>query len=217
MREDFLYFLWKFQLFEHRGLTTQCGQPVQIKKIGFQNHDAGPDFSAAQLIIGDMEWFGNVEMHVKSSEWFAHKHQHDAAYDSVVLHIVWKYNMPVTDTEGREIPTIALASLTDEKYLSNYKLLSQSLVEIPCQKKLIETPSIYLSSEIDQQLLHRLERKTEKWKNHHTGELKVIFYELLAQSFGFKVNAEVFHQVSRQLPLSVLLKHRSNLFQLEAL
>ena len=217
MREDFLYFLWKFQLFEHRGLTTQCGQPVQIKKIGFQNHDAGPDFSAAQLIIGDMEWFGNVEMHTKSSEWFIHKHQHDAAYDSVVLHIVWKYNMPVTDSKGREIPTIELAPLTNNKYLSNYEVLNQSLVEIPCQERLAEIPSIYLKTELDDQVIHRLERKTDKWKTNKTGELKTLFYELLAQSFGFKVNTEAFYKVAQQLPLSIILKHRSNLFQLEAL
>ena len=217
MKEDFLYFLWKYQLFEHHNLETQCGLAVQVKKPGFQNFDSGPDFSSAHLVIDEVEWFGNVEMHIKSSEWFAHSHQHDEAYDSVVLHIVWNYNIPVTDSKGREIPTISLSKLPQDKYLANYEQLSQSLVEIPCQVQLLSVPSIYLKSELEERLIHRLERKTERWKDYKVGELKTMFYELLAQSFGFKVNADPFLQVAQQLPLSIVLKHRSSVKQLEAL
>ncbi len=217
MKEDFIYFLWKFQLFEHTDLRTHCGKSVQIKKAGFQNNNSGPDFSDARVVIDGMEWCGNVEIHVKSSDWFEHKHQHDKAYDSVVLHVVWNYNIPITDTTGREIPTIALAPLTEEKYVTNYAILNQSLTSIPCHKKLSQTPDIYLKAELDSQIVHRLDRKTEKWKTNKTGELKTIFYELLAQSFGFKVNAEAFLNMAQQMPLAVLLKHRMNIAQLESL
>lgn len=217
MKEDFLYFLWKYQLFDHQELQTQCGLTIQIKKTGYQNFDAGPDFSAAHLVLDSLEWFGNVEMHVKSSEWFEHGHQNDQAYDSVVLHVVWDYNIPVIDSSGREIPTLALAKLTEAKYLTNYEQLNKALVEIPCQKRLLSVPSIYLKSELEQQLINRLERKTVPWTAHQVGELKIVFYELLAQSFGFKVNADPFRQVAEQLPLSIVLKHRGNLQQLESL
>ena len=130
---------------------------------------------------------------------------------------MWNYNIPVTDSKGREIPTIALSKLTQDKYLANYEQLSQSLVEIPCQVQLLSVPSIYLKSELEERLIHRLERKTERWKDYKVGELKTMFYELLAQSFGFKVNAAPFLQVAQQLPLSIVLKHRSSVKQLEAL
>ena len=87
MKEDFLYFLWKFQLFNHQDLQTVCGKSITIKKTGFQNHNSGPDFSEAHLTIDDLEWFGNVEMHIKSSDWFEHKHHHDNNYDTVCLTI----------------------------------------------------------------------------------------------------------------------------------
>jgi len=217
MKEDFLYFLWKFQLFEHNSLETQCGLPVLIKKTGFQNNDSGPDFSNSQLSIGEVDWYGNVEMHIKSSDWFTHKHQYDAAYDTVILHVVWECNMPITDTKGRVIPTIELSKLANPKYLINYKTLNQSSVEVSCQEKINVVPTIYLNEELEQQLLHRLSRKTELWSTSRTGELKVVFFELLAQSFGFKVNSDAFLQVAQQLPLSILLKHRNNLLQVEAL
>jgi hypothetical protein len=217
MKEDFLYFLWKFQLFNHQGLETQCGLPVQVRKAGILNNDAGPDFSASHVVIDEMEWVGNVEMHVRSSQWFKHGHQNDVAYDSVVLHVVWDYNMPINDSKGREIPTIALSKITQKGYLSNYQLLNQSLVDIACQEKISEVPDVYLNGELHQQIICRLERKTQKWKENKTGELKTVFYELLAQSFGFKVNADAFCQVAEQLPLTILLKHGASLKQVEAL
>jgi len=215
MKEDFIYFLWKFQLFDHTDLKTQCGKSVQIKKVGYQNNNSGPDFSEAHLVIDGMEWFGNVEMHTNSSDWFEHKHQYDKAYNSVILHIVWNYNIPITDTMGREIPTIELAPLTDDKYLTNYETLNLSLGTIPCGERLIKVPQIYFKSELENQLVHRLERKVEKWKSSKTGELKTVFYELLAQSFGFKVNSEAFLQTAQQIPLTTLLKQQND--QSEAL
>lgn len=217
MKEDFLYFLWKFQLFNHQGLETQCGLPVQVRKVGVLNNDAGPDFSASHVVIDEQEWVGNVEMHIKSSQWFAHGHQHDAAYDSVVLHVVWEFNKAVKDSKGREIPTIALSEITPKGYLTNYQLLNQSLVDVACQENISEIPEIYLNTELHHQIIHRLARKTHKWKDNNTGELKTVFYELLAQSFGFKVNADVFCQVAKQLPLTIVLKHGGSLKQIESL
>lgn len=217
MKEDFLYFIWKFQLFDHRDLQTICGKPVTIKKTGFQNNNAGPDFSEAHLVIDHLEWYGNVEMHLNSSDWFEHKHQYDSAYDSVILHIVWHYNTPITDSKAREVPTISLESLVDKKYIANYQILNQSLNNIPCHANLTQLPAIYFQNELEQQLVNRLERKTFPWKTQNSGELKTSFYELVCQSFGFKVNSQPFLQISKQLPLSILLKHREQPLQIEAL
>ncbi|MGB0949745.1 MAG: DUF2851 family protein, partial [Marinirhabdus sp.] len=90
MKEDFLHYLWKFQKFENTPLHTVTGKTVTVVNPGQHNHSSGPDFFNAQVRIGNMLWAGNVEVHVKSSDWYAHHHQADAAYDNVVLHVVWE-------------------------------------------------------------------------------------------------------------------------------
>jgi hypothetical protein len=46
---------------------------------------AGPDFFNAQLNIGNQKWAGNVEIHLKSSDWYLHNHERDEAYENVIL------------------------------------------------------------------------------------------------------------------------------------
>lgn len=44
MKEDFLHFVWKEQLFNTIDLKTEEGHPIQIIEKGYYNHHAGPDF-----------------------------------------------------------------------------------------------------------------------------------------------------------------------------
>ena len=79
MKEDFLHYLWKFKLF-NSDLVTINGETVQILKCGEHNKNSGPDFFNAKIKIGNTTWAGNVEMHVKASDWNQHGHQKDKAY-----------------------------------------------------------------------------------------------------------------------------------------
>ena len=73
MKEDFLHFLWKHQKFLQANLKTTQGYDLKVIKTGTHNMLAGPDFSDARLKIDDLDWVGNVEIHLKSSDWFAHR------------------------------------------------------------------------------------------------------------------------------------------------
>ena len=90
MKEDFLHFLWKHQKFPLNNLTTTQGSSLQVVNQGVYNTHAGPDFSDARLKIDLLDWIGHVEIHIKSSDWFAHQHQQDSNYDAVILHVVWE-------------------------------------------------------------------------------------------------------------------------------
>jgi hypothetical protein len=96
MREDFLHFLWRTRQFDVSNLMTTDGEPIEILDFGSYNAlDSGADFQNVKLRIGDWTWFGSVEMHVKSSAWLSHGHQNDAAFGSVILHVVYENDVEI--------------------------------------------------------------------------------------------------------------------------
>ena len=103
MNEAFLQFIWKMKLFTTTGIYTTDGEPITLMHNGDHNTHSGPDFTNARIKIGDTTWAGNVEIHIRSSEWHEHKHSSDRAYDNVILHAVYLHD----DTSSR-IPTLEL-------------------------------------------------------------------------------------------------------------
>ena len=86
--EELLQFLWKYKLYASQVLKTTQGEPIEVVHPGIHNTDSGPDFFNAKIKIGETLWAGNVELHVKSSDWFLHQHHTNKAYNNVILHVV---------------------------------------------------------------------------------------------------------------------------------
>src|SRR6185369_13677847 len=123
------------QYFEKKGLLSSDEESITVLKTGLLNSNAGPDFFNAKIKIGEIEWVGNVEIHIKSSDWFAHHHEKDSAYDNVILHVVWDDDKPVL-RNGISIPTLELKNRVDSSLLHEYKKLINSSTSIACQKSL---------------------------------------------------------------------------------
>ena len=81
INEEFLHFVWKFQLLSAASIKCSREFSIQILNRGLHNGNAGPDFLNARIQIGSIIWCGDIEIHVKSSDWYAHKHQDDENYD----------------------------------------------------------------------------------------------------------------------------------------
>jgi hypothetical protein len=224
--ESFLYFIWQFQYFnltDRAELLTTDGESVQVLYSGYRNAHAGPDFTDARLLIGGVEWVGTVEAHTKTSDWLAHRHQHDRAYDNVILHIVWHDDRPhqrLLRHDGSPLPLLELKPLTDSLLVDRYGALADAPQPIPCASQFRMVKPLRITAMLDKALLQRLERKA--------GGVKTIFdeanqdwdetaYRLLAIGLGAKVNAGPMEQLARALPLKVLLKHRNTPLQLEAM
>ena len=90
MKEDFLHYIWQFKKFDFTNLKTITGEQITIIKVGDFTQLAGPDFFNAQIEIDNQKWAGNIEIHLKSSDWYIHHHEKDDNYDSVILHVVWE-------------------------------------------------------------------------------------------------------------------------------
>src|ERR1700761_6193417 len=88
MNERLLQYIWQFRHF-HTSLHTTEEEPVQIIQPGMLNTDQGPDFLDAKIKIGNTTWAGNIELHIKSSDWKNHKHSYDKNYQNIILHVVW--------------------------------------------------------------------------------------------------------------------------------
>ena len=218
MNEMFLQFIWKHRLFQTSRMQTCDGTSVSVLSPGMLNPDAGPDFFNARIRLGDTVWAGNVEIHQRASDWFRHKHDRDAAYDNVILHVVKQDDQHVMNSKGQLIQNLVL---TYPAYLeTNYEELIKSKGWIFCQKYFHQVDSMTLQIWFHGLMIERLEQKTMEIIQRlelNKNDWNETFYQFLARNFGFKINALPFELLSKSLPLNVLGKHKDNLFQLEAL
>ena len=219
MTEEFIYYLWRLNHWEGEMVTTQ-GEVLKVISPGERNDDSGPDFFNARIKIGRVEWAGNVEMHVKASDWLRHGHSGDEAYDSVVLHVVYDCDTDITNRAGEVIPCFSVKGLYDESLFYRYRKLIGSREWIPCAGNIGRVSDLVIYSTLERMVVERLERKTayfEKILNGTENNWEETFYISLARNFGFKTNAQPFEQLARSLPLKILAKHQDNRLQLEAL
>ncbi len=220
MTEDFLSWVWKHQQFNIIGARTTEGELVVVHNPGQLNTDSGPDYFNARIIIGDTEWVGNVELHVKSSEWYQHHHEIDTAYDNVILHVVYKNDVLVKNSAGRELLVFDLSNYIYNNAFDDYKNLISDICVIACKQQLKNISNLNISNWIDRLLVERLEQKINRVK--HLQKLGYnltteVLYHLLARNFGFGVNGDPFSMLANSIPLSVVIKHANSPFQIEAL
>ena len=220
LTEKILYYIWQYRLYNHHHLQTTCGKTLLVKSPGQLNVHAGPDFEYSRIVIGETEWAGSVEIHLKSSDWCTHHHDGDAAYNNVILHVVYEDDGAVRSQDGFAPKTLALKPYMNTVLFERYDALMNSKSWIPCAAQVHE-----VSEERAKQWLGRMviERLEEKWigvkalleaKVQHWEE---ITYMLLAKNFGFKVNGFAFEQLANQLPYKLLLKNRLHPTAIEAL
>jgi len=220
MTEDFLYYIWKYKLLTFNDLKTCEGENIEIIKPGIHNTDAGPDFFNARIRINNTEWAGNIEIHVKSSDWFKHKHNQNQQYDSVILHVVFEYDAPVYRQNNTLIPSLSLKNRFDQNLFLRYKTLLENKYKILCEKSVSSVNQSIVNIWKEKLLIERLLKKSQQVEerliaNKH--DWNQTFFEYLCKNFGFKTNATAFEMLSRSLPLSSLGKHHDSLFQIESL
>lgn len=217
MKEDLLQFIWQHSLYQPAGLATTTGEPLTVVYPGVLNRHSGPDFSAAKIRIGDTLLAGAVEMHLRSSDWNRHAHSTDAAYKSVVLHVVLEDDLP---NAAPGIPVLVLASHIPETVVARYGDLIGTPDPLPCAHQHQQVSGIVKSAWLIRMVSQRWERRFAEYESRlHAlrGDFAALLYERLAAGLGFKVNGEAFGRLAQQTPLSILLKNRDKLPTLEAL
>lgn len=221
IKEDLLYYLWQYKLFNLQGLTTQDNQNLVLLHCGTRNPDAGPDFFNGKIILDGQLWAGNIEIHVKSSDWYHHYHHLDSSYGNLILHVVWEHDADVYDNRGQIIPTLTLSRITDPRMLVQYQhLMRKGIHFIPCEKAISKVDPFVLDHWLERLFVERLEEKSmgiQELLLKGRNDQEAVLFLLLARNFGSKVNGEAFLNMATSIPLKVVRKVHFDWANLEAL
>ena len=220
MKEELLHYLWKTKRFLTSNLTTTNGEDISILHPGNHNHNAGPDFLHAKVKIGNTEWNGHIEIHIKSSDWNAHKHQHDLAYNNVILHVVHQFDKDITNKNGQTIPTLEIKDKYDMGLQKKYESLMASSSWIPCSDQIASSSAFpklgfFLERKLTDRLVRKhlamaalLEEKKQDWEE--------VLYTSLLKYIGLKVNNSAFKTLADIASYKLLIKQGESVKQKES-
>ncbi len=216
--EQLLHYVWKHRILPLGKLCTTSGQEVEVIDPGLHNHDAGPDFFNAKVRIGGQVWVGNVEIHLRSSDWQRHGHQLDPAYNNVILHVAEVVDAEVVTQDGKQLPQLCLP--IPEDVSEHYAELCRTEDYPRCWRIIPSLSRLTVHSWMSALLAERLEERAQRcldWLKAVDGDWERTLFVALARNFGFGVNGDAFEAWGKALPLHAAAKHRDDLFQLEAL
>lgn len=211
------HYAWHHLMFG-RALQTVRGQQIKVLTPGRHNDDAGPDFIGARLLIDGKEWVGNVEIHVKASDWFRHGHDSDNAYLGVVLHVVVVDDARIKRGGGEEIPQVV--AVLPERFFLTYSQLTSDLKSVRCAQWLATLPSLIKEDWLETLIHARLESKAQRLLDYNRscgGDWEQAVFILLSRALGFGLNGLPFEILAKNLPLKIIYHHSDNLMQIEAL
>ena len=134
--EKLLARLWQKRAARQAEFRTSGGRRVRVLYPGRPGAAAGPDFRDALLEVEGLGLVqGDVELHVRQQDWYAHGHADDPNYNGVVLHAALETSPQVTSLQsGHQAPVISLAALLAAEDALTPALSQQEREEGPGEK-----------------------------------------------------------------------------------
>jgi len=220
MEEQLLQFIWHRKLFNQTDLITTGGDAIEILHSGIPNQDQGPDFLQSRIRIGEQLWAGHVEIHIRSSAWYLHMHEHDTHYNNVILHVVWEEDQAALTEDGYRMPCLELAGRVDVALLDRYRHLMNNEEWVPCASALMDVPGLVRTSWLERLMAERLEQKTVsilRILDQCANNWEQTFYTVLSRQLGAPTNSDAMEVLAGGIPLSLLRKHKDRPDQVEAI
>ncbi|MDE5785784.1 MAG: DUF2851 family protein [Duncaniella sp.] len=217
--ERLMQYVWQHRLLLPVDLKTVDGRRVSVIDPGRLNTDAGPDFFNAKIRIDGHMWVGDVEIHVRASDWHRHGHDGDPAYDSVVLHVVDRDDTLITRRNGETIPQMVMACAPEFNQRYN-DLVGRAATELPCAAEIAGIPPIYISDWLTSLAFERCHEKSDRvldLLSSMADDWESACYITVARALGFGINGEPMERLARAVPLRILHKHADSIEAVEAL
>lgn len=208
MNENYLHFLWKNKRLPLHQLQTIDGKTIEILHVGIHNLDSGPDFFNGKVLLDGITHSGNIEIHVRSSDWNLHGHQFDKAYSNVILHVVYEHDQLIF-VEGIPLPTIELKQVIDWDHFHWFSSYYKGAATVLCEPFLKEIAGAFVVNQIEQAFFQRMERKMrELEKVCQRGKLsfKEVLFHAISKAFGMKVNQLPFQELAVGIPFEKFMK-----------
>jgi len=212
-----MQYVWQHRLWLPGDMRTVDGEQVEVLDPGLLNSDAGPDFFNAKVRIGADMWAGNVEIHVRASDWARHGHSADHAYDTVILHVVEDSDCRVTRPDGEVIPQIVMSCARDFSRSYN-EMVNNPSAGLACAAEIPSLPSIYITDWITSLAFERLYAKADRVDalvKRLGGNWREAIYVTFARALGFHTNSDPFERLAFATPLSRLLHHQGDIDAIE--
>lgn len=219
MDEQFLHYIWKYQKLDSTHPKLTEGQQLKVFYQGNHNHDSGPDFEEARIKIDNIEWAGQIEIHINSSDWIHHNHQHDPAYETVILHVVWNHDKEIY-IQGEALPVLELKHQVNLLLIEKYQNHLKSTAEILCESQIVHLSPLIIRGMLDRVLIERLSEKSEQILSilgNSANDWEQITFRTIASNFGFSTNKESFTRLAELLPYKKLKKALQSIKSSEAL
>ncbi|WP_395046741.1 DUF2851 family protein [Flavobacterium sp.] len=220
MKEDFLHYVWQYKKFDFTNLKTTAGENLSIFNVGNFTQLAGPDFFNAQIEIDQQKWAGNIEIHVKSSDWYIHNHERDENYDSVILHVVWENDAAIFRKDNSEISVLELKNQISPALIHQYEKLKATKSWIYCENEIKTIPDFVFKNWQERLFFERLERKSNPIETlllENKNDWEAAFFCFLAKNFGLNTNGESFFKIAQSISFSIIRKETFEAENIEAI
>ncbi|MEE1206869.1 MAG: DUF2851 family protein [Muribaculaceae bacterium] len=218
--EQLMQYVWQYRLWPELVMTASDGRRVDIVDAGTINRGSGPDFFNAKVRVDGQMWAGNIEIHVRASDWHRHHHDDDPAYDNVILHVVrYDDEQILRRTDHRPLPQVTMRCADD--FRAQYDaLVNQPALELPCAAHLGDFPRLFLTEWVAALAFERLQRKADDilaTLATTRGDWNTTAYITLARGLGFGANADPMERLARSVPLHRLIQHSDDHTAVEAM
>jgi hypothetical protein len=205
--EKFLYHIWDAQhikyIYNNKALKTVSGKDIKIHFQGHYNTMEGPDFKNASIEINDKEFIGDIEIHINSTDWYAHHHEENKAFNNVILHVVYNHNQQYNKTlneSNKKIEKKKIKNLLSEEIEILFKKYSEKTdlnKERFCNFFSLIRPEFF-EQELTKNGWERLQKKV----NRFGAELSFVsidqlVYQSILEAMGYSKNKYQFYQFSK--------------------
>ena len=207
--EAFVQKLWNEQRFFDTNMEAIDRRSIRVLKPGIWNHNEGPDFMHAEIEIDGKLHIGDVEIHVRSSEWYAHKHHLNSRYNRVIVHVVFfndDFNLRTRLQNGKRIPTLELLKWLPVDTSDLHKDTQDATTEDGICQVTGKTLNMDALKGVFESLgRERFLEKTESIRLLRTRlDFEQLLYEGIMEALGYNRNSKALRELAQHVPFTDL-------------
>jgi len=190
-----------WQQLRGKELTSTEGGRIEVIYTGRTNGGNGPDFQDAVIVHGSALMKGDVEIHVKSSDWYSHGHHGDAKYNNVALHVVLWHDCDSATLlqSAKAVPVLCLSkALQHQAYMMPYQ-------QLPCFQILNQLDKQTLGNLLNAAGEEKFKQKAMyfqvKLKQQEVGQ---VLFQGMMRALGYAKNTRPFEELADRVPLNFI-------------